>query len=295
MANSQVLWRSSRVLPGTRAALRWWKNAHGTELPARGFVWILHGLGEHSGRYAELACFLNQAGFDVLAPDHIGHGLSRLEGGQRRIGGYDEIVDECRDAQAWWVHEGPLARRGLAHAPWYLVGHSMGGLLALEWIRQGKKEGVELEFALRAFVAAPPLRLRLPVPAWKKSLAQALSGLLPDLKIANGISPDDLSYDGANIAAYRDDPLVHGDSSPRNFLTMQATAAAVEDASQNFEIPLCLAVGEDDPVVDPAAVRTFFDKLVTHKRFVSFPETKHEIFNDTSRRDAYRALAEWIL
>lgn len=299
MPVSQVLWRSSRNFPGTRAALRWWKNAHGTELPARGFVWIIHGLGEHSGRYDELASFLNQAGFDVLAPDHPGHGLSRLEGGQRRLADFPEMVRECRDALRWWTSEGPLSKRGILHTPWHLVGHSMGGLVALEWVRQGQALANENEpvadFALRVFVSAPPLRLVLPVPGWKQVLAKGLAQLAPDLQIANGIQAAALSYDAANVAAYREDPLVHGHASPRYFLSMNETAARVLANPQDLEVPIALAVGEDDPIVDPSAVRELFDSLATHKRFLLFPHAKHEIFNETCRRDVYRALAEWIL
>jgi lysophospholipase len=257
-------------------------------------VWVLHGLGEHSGRYEELALFVSQLGFDVLAPDHPGHGLNRLEGGQARLASFDEMIEACREALRFWVSEGPLARRGLSHTPWHVVGHSMGGLLTLEWIRRGRREDDTVDFAQRAFISAPPLALRMEVPGWKKSLARVAERLAPDITVPNGLGADDLSYDAANVAAYRRDPLVHGNASPRYFQSMNATAAKVLANPQDFEIPLALAVGEDDPIVDPAAVKRFFESLATHKRYLAFPRTKHEIFNDTGRAEVYKALVEWV-
>ncbi|MBS1984922.1 MAG: alpha/beta hydrolase [Bdellovibrionales bacterium] len=197
--------------------------------------------------------------------------------------------------QGHWVRQGPLAGQGAATAPWFLVGHSLGALTSLAWILRGKRSGLEPEFARRAFISAPPLRLRMAVPAWKASMARWLGSTLPDITIANGISPDDLSYDAANVAAYRADPLVHGHASPRNYLSMLAKAAEVLDRPQDVEIPVCLAVGADDPVCDPATTRAYYGALGTHKKFFEFPHAKHEILNETSRRRCFEELAAWFL
>lgn len=261
----------------------------------RGYVFIVHGLGEHGGRYAELAGFLTGLGFDVLAPDIGGHGLTRKEGGSPDLLSIPEAREELQDLLAWWYREGPVAKRGISRTPWFLLGHSLGALTSLEWILRGRRSETDPEFARRAFISAPPLRLRLPVPAWKAQAAGLLRGLLPNLKMANGIRPEDLSYDAANVAAYRNDPLVHGHSTPKNFLSMLATAEELLAKPQEIELPICLAVGADDPIVDPAAVREFYSRLGTHKRFLEFPENKHEILNETGRSRCYETIAAWFL
>ena len=284
-----------RKFSGTRGALHWWRNDFGSELPPRGYVWIVHGMGEHGARYAELARFLNTCGFDVLAPDLPGHGLSRLEGGQDTLASIGEVVDVLNEFVSFWTEQGPMAAKSISKTPWYLVGHSMGALISLAWIRAGKNSQVKFDFAKRAFISAPPLRLRLKVPAWKDTLSKKLEGVIPNLKLGNGILPEALSYDVANIEDYRDDPLVHGDASPKQYNSIVATSEQLMKSASDIEIPVCLAVGIDDPIVDPVSVREFFDLLGTHKKFVEFPKSKHEILNEVGRRACFEVLASWFL
>jgi lysophospholipase len=295
MHRMEILWKDSPVLTGTKTAIRWWKNTAKTEMPSRGFVILIHGLGEHIGRYHELAAFLCPLGFDVLGLDHAGHGLSKQEGGQKRITSIFEMVDEYRDFKRWWNFEGPLAKKRAMQAPWYLVGHSMGALVGLTWILQGKKNEVEGDFAQRAFLSALPLKLRLEVAGWKLFLAQSLNRYAPDLKLSNEIDPSMLSYDAANVAAYRVDKLVHGYSSPRSFISMLEAAKQAFKMSADLEIPVCFAVGKDDPIVDVSAVRGFYDMVTTQKSYLEFPHMKHEIFNEVNRQQVYQALASWMM
>ncbi len=291
---TQLVWRSSRQFPGTRSALRWWRNAYDTEIPPRGFVWIIHGVGEYGGRYAELARFLTQLGYDVLAIDLPGHGLSRSEGGQRNLISVAEFCQEFRDALDDWVTAGPIAKRGLVHTPWYLVGHSMGSLISLNLILEGNKFKSGVEFAKRAFLSAPPLGLRLAVPAWKVFLAKKLDKVAPYFEMGNGILPSDLTHDASVLAQYRNDKLIHHYASPRLYLTVTATAEKIVKNPQDIEIPICLGVGAEDPVVSPDAIRNYFASLNTHKKLLEFPNFKHEIFNEIGRQSVYEALASWI-
>lgn len=291
----QVLWRPSPLFGGSRGALHWWRNAARSELPTRGFVWIVHGIGEHGARYDEMARYLAQLGFDVLAPDLPGHGLSAKEGGQRRLSSIEESIEELRGSRRYWTSDGPIAKRGLAHTPWYLLGHSLGALTALSWILAGKGSEDEPDFAARAFVSAPPLKLRLPVPVWKIALAQALFKVAPDFRLRNEIDPAMLSYDAGNVARYRADPLVHPWATPRQFLSMVAASDRLLEQPQNIEIPLSVAVGADDPIVDQATARAFYERLGTHKQYIEFPHAKHEIFNDVDRARCYAAVAQWFV
>jgi acylglycerol lipase len=276
-------------------SLHWWINKYGVQVPPRGYIWIVHGIGEHAARYDELASFLTLLGFDVLATDHPGHGLSRSSGAATELRSFRVMRSALKAALDYWRFQGPRSKVGAASKPWFMVGHSLGALLMLSWIFHAREEGFEGDFAQAAFASAPPLRLRLPVPAWKKTLAEKLVQVAPHFEIGSGIGVNDLSVEVANLGAFREDPLVHGLASPELFLSLQAAAQEVIAGPADIEIPLALAVGEQDPIVDPQAIEELYLKLGTHKAFYKFPGNKHEIFNDISKRDVYRAIAEWFL
>lgn len=276
-------------------ALHHWKNKYGAQVPPRGYVWIIHGIGEHGARYDEVASFLTVLGFDVLAPDHPGHGVNRAEGFAKELRSFKAMRSALKAALDYWRFAGPAAKAGAATKPWFLLGHSLGALLALSWILNARQEGFEGDFAQAVFVSAPPLKLRLAVPEWKRSLARNVSKLAPHFEIPSGIAVDDISIEAANIGAYRDDPLVHAWASPELFMSMQADAEAAIAGPSDIEVPLAVAVGELDPIVDPEAVEAYYESLATHKAFYKFPGNKHEILNDISKREVYRAVAEWFL
>ncbi len=295
----ELVWRdASRWKAGGRVALHWWKNAYGSELPPRGYVFLVHGIGEHGGRYAEVARYLCQFGFDCLIPDLPAHGLSRKEGGLMQLLDFDDYVRDNIDTFSYWLNEGPRAKNRPQSTPWFLVGHSMGALICLNWIMKGKllQKNSDFSFAERAFLSAPPLKLRVPIPAHKLFLGEALSkGALKDITLKNVIESEYLSFDGANIGAHSMDPLIHQRVSPRLFASMNETAAYVQAHPLEVEIPLCLVVGENDPIVDPRAIKDFFNALSTDKKYYEFKHTKHEVLFDVKRSHVFRSLLEWIL
>ena len=150
----------------------------------RGVVMLVHGLGEHSGRYAHVAAALNEAGLAVHALDHRGHGRS---GGARGV--LAPAGDLRRDAV------GLVAdfAKECASAP-LLLGHSMGGALAAELVLTGA-------FPVRALVLSSPA-LALRMSALQKALLWLLVRAAPDLAIANGLRPEWLSHDQDEVQAY---------------------------------------------------------------------------------------------
>jgi lysophospholipase len=280
----------------SKLAIHWWKNKYGITLPPRGYVWLIHGIGEHGGRYAEFASFLTELGFDVLAPDHVGHGLSRKQGGvSAQLRSFKVMRSALNTSVKFWMLEGPAARAGAHGKPWYVVGHSLGALLTLSWILKARQEGFDLDFATAAFVTAAPLKLRMPVPAWKEFLAHKIGGLWPRLELKNDIALEYLSVEAANKAAYREDLLVHPYVSPELFLSMNEEAAYALSHSSDIEIPLGIGVGAEDPIVDPAALKSYYESLSTHKFFIEMAGMRHEILNDVNKRDLYKVIAEWFL
>src|SRR5688572_18053456 len=130
----------------------------------RGLILLVHGIGEHSNRYDEIANYLTQWGYDVLSLDLPGHGLTTRKGGFERFADLDEMVREIKDTLRYWMVDGPDASQDLRNKPVYLLGHSMGALTSLYWLcSQDPSE--EFPFMpQKVLVSAPPVDLALKVP-----------------------------------------------------------------------------------------------------------------------------------
>lgn len=263
---------------GMPLRFRSWKAAS-----ARGALLIVHGLGEHSGRYAALAERFVAGGISVYAPDLRGHGLS---GGRRghvdRFGDYLSELDRS-------LAEARSLSGGL---PMVLFGHSMGGLVALRYAEARP----EIDLAGLA-LSAPQLSLADPPPAWLRMAAVALEAVLPFLPLSTRIDPQDLSNDPAEVQAYRDDPLVHDRITPRLFREMQRTMGAAVRDLPRIRVPAALVmIPSADPVVDP---RTTREMAVALRAFTSvdlreYPGLFHEPLHDTGRERVSADLLAWV-
>lgn len=252
-----------------------------------------HGLGEHSGRYDSLAQFMAGFGWDVIAPDLPGHGLTIKEGRFVKMLSPQETLPLLNNlATALARHPDVGEGSSFLKSPKILVGHSMGSLISALWLCE-HSEPIDGFAWKAAFLSAPPIELKLKVPAWKLGLARVLEKVSPDLKIGNEIRLGDLSVDAPNRGEYAADPLVHSNASPRLFWGIRAAAARVLAQARMIEVPICLAVAKHDPIVEPRSVRDFFDLLNTHKKYLEFPLSKHEIFNDVEKKLVYDALLKW--
>lgn len=263
---------------GLHLAYRSWEAGE-----ARAALVVVHGLGEHSGRYAALAERFTAAGISVYAPDLRGHGLS---GGRRgHIDGFEDYLSEVDRSLA-------EARSLSAGLPTVLFGHSMGGLVAL----RHAETRPETDLAGLA-LSAPQLSLADPPPAWPRMAASVLEAVLPFLPLSNRLDPEDLSNDPTEVQAYRDDPLVHDRITPRLFREMQrAMAAAVRDLPR-IRVPAALVmIPGADPVVDP---RTTREMAVALRAFTSvhvreYPGLFHEPLHDTRRDTVSADLLAWV-
>ncbi len=269
-APSQLLWFATPTFgAGTRVGVHVWK-AKG---PARHApLFVVHGIGEHALRYADLAGWLAARGYDVYAPDLPGHGKSASEGGLRRCYGIDEMADLCERLRV------EIAADGRYH----VVSHSMGALVSLLWrLRAARRP-------LSAYASAPPLALRLAVPGWKRAASKLLFRVWPDLKLTNEIDPEMLSYDSENVRRYREDPFVHPYSSARQYESILAAGAEVSRRAGETGRDLVVAIGADDPIVDVASVEVF--ARAAGAPFIRVASAKHEILNEASRVERYEEI-----
>jgi alpha-beta hydrolase superfamily lysophospholipase len=266
------------VTPG-ELFLRSWPVPAG--VTARGAVVLVHGLGEHSGRYEHVGRHLAALGYAVQSYDHRGHGDS--PGARGGLPGPDALLDDLRtvfDRAAAAAPDG---------APPFLLGHSLGGTVAARAATGGW-------VAPRGLVLSSPA-LRVTLSRAQRALLRAGLRLAPDRAVPNRLPSDKLSHDPAVGAAYRADPLVHDRISPRltRFL-LEAGAAARRDAAR-FTVPTLVLVAGRDHLVDASGARDFAAALPRGVGTLRvYDELYHELFNE---REPERArvlddLARWL-
>ena len=249
--------------------------------PARATVLLVHGLGEHMGRYAALARDLNTWGYAVRAYDQYGHGASDgprggLPSATRLLDDLAQVVDQTRAGMA-------------AGQPLLLLGHSMGGLVAARFVALQRRplEGLVL--------SSPALDPGLnPV---QKLLVAVLPALLPNLRVGNGLDARLISHDPAVVAAYQSDPLVHDRIAARLARFIADDSAAVLAAAPGWVLPTLLLYAGADRLVNPAGSRAF--AAAAPPAVLSsqcFEPLYHEIFNEAEpgRSQVLAALRAWL-
>lgn len=250
---------SSRATTGARRAARTWL--------------LVHGLGEHSGRYLALAEWLQARGDTVHAYDQRGHGLS--SGPRGHIARPLQLVEQLVEVV-----------EGLA-TPVYVFGHSLGGLVAASAVARGL-------IAPRALVLSSPA-LALPLKPWQKAAIAWLPRVAPELTLSNGLDVHELSHDPRVVRAYCDDPLVHNRISARLGGFSGTEGRTVINAAPRWVTPTLLLYAGADRLVDPAGSREFTAEApaaLVHS--IEFPSLRHEIFNELARDAVFTALADWL-
>jgi alpha-beta hydrolase superfamily lysophospholipase len=252
---------------------------------ARGTVLVVHGLGEHVGRYRALAAELNTAGWNVAGYDHRGHG--RSDGKRGRIAQDDSML---RDLAAAIDHF-----RARFPGPLVLLGHSMGGLVVGRFVAEGTADArASWSRDVDALVMSSPA-LDPGMSAFQKLLVAALGALVPDIAVGNGLDPEWVSRDPAVVAAYLADPLVHDRISPRLARFIARGGALARSRASAWRVPTLLMWAGADRCVAPSGSAEF--AAAAPREFMSsraFDGLYHEIFNEPEREEVVRTLLDWL-
>ncbi|CAN5812471.1 alpha/beta hydrolase [soil metagenome] len=251
----------------------------------RAVLVLVHGLGEHSGRYERLSRTLADAGVAVFAFDLRGHG--RSPGKRGHVSAFGDFTSDLESFRQ-------VVRREVSEAsPIFLFGHSLGGLISIRHLQQYPR----VEWA-GIILSAPALGIRMQIPDWKRIAGKIIARLAPSMSLDNGIVITDLSRDPAVVAAYRDDPFVHRRISAKLFSDMQSEAVAVAERIPSLRAPAFLwLVPGDDRICDSelslgAASRLPGSADVVVKRYDG---AFHEALNDSCAEEVSEDIRAWML
>ena len=250
--------------------------------PSHAAILIVHGLGEHSGRYDWTAAGLNDAGFTVHALDYRGHG--RSEGGRVHVDDIDDYVADVRAA----LDE---VRRRRPRGPVFLLGHSQGGLIAL-------KLALDDPAAMTGLVVTSPFLAVHPTSrpsAFVRAMAKVMRPLAPRLPMPTRIDVRMLSRDTRVGEAYAPDPLVSHAASAGWLHAIQRAQRDVRARASQLRVPTLLMAGGADRLVDPEAARAFArDAPREVLELVWWDGFYHEILNDLGREDVLAKIVNWL-
>ena len=262
---------------GDNVVIQDWPLEPGVRL--RGVVILVHGLGEHAGRYDHVARQLNEWGFAVRGYDQSGHGESggapgSLPTDTRLLDDLADIVDSTR------------ARMDKG-TPLIVLGHSMGGLVAGRFVSLGIRQ-------VDALVMSSPA-LDPGLSAFQKLLVAVLPTLFPNLRVGNGLNASYISHDPAVVAAYQADKLVHDRISARLARFIATAGPATVALAPQWKVPTLLMYAGEDKLVQPQGSRDF--AAAAPAALVSthcFESLYHEIFNELDAAPVFAVLRQWL-
>ena len=251
------------------------------EVPPRAVIALVHGIGEHSGRYMNVVEHLVANQYGVYGYDHRGHGNSPGQRGH---------IDSWEEYRIDLLNFLKMIRVQQPGRPIFLMGHSMGALIALDFIILSEKS----ELAGEIISGAPIEPVGVAKP-FLVALARILSRLYPRFTIDLDLDQDAISRIPSVVMAYKEDPLVHSKVSARWGTESLATLASVKNQARNINIPLLMIHGEADRLNSARGAKKFSDQIQNHdKEFISYPGGYHELHNDLDSEKMLSDLLNWI-
>ena len=261
--------------------------ADGTAL--RGQVWaadapkavmsLVHGFGEHSGRYADMAAYLNSKNISVVALDLRGHG--RSEGRRGYCPNYNNLLTDVDALLA-------KSRKLYSGLPHFLYGHSMGGGLVLNHHLKSKSSDLIGVIASAPFIAPADK-----ISGLQRAIVKFLGKVAPKLSLGNKIDGSKISRLPVEQEAYMSDPLNHGNLGVGLAIGMVEGGEWILDNAHNWKTSLLMVHARPDQLTDFTTSEAFAAKA-QNCTFIPFEDCEHEIHNDCHRADVHEATADFI-
>ncbi len=246
----------------------------------RAIVCLLHGIFEHGGRYRQFAGYLNEAGIGLVVADHYGHG--RSPGKKGFIAHWDELIEDT----SRWIGE---VRTDYPELPCFLMGQSLGGLLAVSYLRKKKP-------AFRGVVLlSPALIVSRDLSPLLQKLAPLLNAVAPHLKTVR-LDATAVSRDPKVVSDYVNDPLNY---TGKIFVrtgheTLQATKS-IRGYFPEFNWPVLILHGTADRLTEPEGSQLFYDQISSKDKTLRlFQGWYHELLNEPEKEQVFELIKDWI-
>lgn len=246
----------------------------------RALLLIAHGAGEHCGRYAHFAGYLVSQGYAVAGLDHIGHGQSTGEGAH--VDNFDLHLETLELFRQQLAAEFP-------DIPHFLLGHSMGGLIASSYLLQH-----QAQFA-GCVLSGPVVTTEIDPGPLQMVLVRLLSRLLPRMGVLQ-LDAGGVSRDPEEVRKYREDPLVHqGKLSARLMTELFRYMEIIQTRAGEITLPLLVLHGGADAMTAPAGSKLLYERANSaDKTLKIYPGLYHEILNEPEKEEIYADIVAWL-
>lgn len=242
-------------------------------------VLIVHGFGEHIGRYDHVYSAFEKEKIAIYGMDLRGHGKSEGKKGHARS--YELLMDDIEELMKSF-------RADHNDLPMFLYGHSMGGNLVANFVIRKKTN------ELAGFILSSPwLKLAFDPPAWQTKAAGILAKMLSSFTMNNNLNADDLSKIESVARDYETDPLVNSKISAGLYVMISKAGQFALNNKNKIELPGLLYHGDADQITSHAATKEFAEGL-TQVKWISYPNVRHEGHNDSEQADIIKNCIDWV-
>jgi len=243
----------------------------------KAIVALVHGIGEHAGRYENVARALTNAGYALAGYDLRGHGKST--GPRGHIPSYDALMDDIGAFISMLGEKYP-------GQPIFLYGHSLGGNQVINYAlrRHPKIAGV--------IATGPWLKLSFQPSPFKVALGKFMNNIAPSLTQPSGLDTKGLSHDAEVVRLYDNDPLGHDRVSARLFVSGYEAGLWAFDHAPELALPLLLMHGGADPITSAEASRQFAEKAGKNVTLRIWDGMYHEIHNEPDQAEVFKVMIE---
>ena len=247
--------------------------------PPKAIICLVHGHGEHIGRYKHVADALNEADYSFVGFDHRGHGQS--EGKRGHTPSYEALLNDIDVFLA-------KVEKDYPNVPRFLYGHSMGGNLVLNYALRRKPDLVGV------ISTSPWIKLAFEPPATQVFLGKTMNKIFPAFIQASGLETSALSRDPEVVRAYEEDSLVHDKISARLFVAMYESGLWALEHAEEFSLPLLLVHGSEDKITSAVASREFADKAGDNAKAKIWEGFYHETHNEPEKEQVLKETIAWL-
>jgi alpha-beta hydrolase superfamily lysophospholipase len=252
-----------------------WKS----NIEAKQTILLIHGLGEHSGRYEEWAKRFNTEGFNLVGFDLPGHG--RSYGKRGHISSLDTLLNHID----FFLEKAELL---FPDNQFILYGHSMGGNIALNY-------AIKRNYPFMALIVTSPwLKLTSKPSFLTQTLITLAQNIIPSLTLKVPFNPEEMTHDEERMSLYKVDPLNHGEISIRLYKEMNKAAETALGSLYKINHPLLLMHGTADPITSSNASKNYVFNASSSTHLKLWEGQYHELHNETNRDEVFEYIMKWV-